>query len=261
MSSGALRVGVIGAAGRMGSETCRAVAAADGLELVAALERGDALEGLMENGASVAVDFTTPDSVSSRVQWCVEHGIHAVVGTSGLTDADMADIGRGLRSGTANVFVAPNFALGAVLMMRFASQAAPYFQSAEIVERHHEGKKDAPSGTSLRTAELMNAARGRAWLRPGGEQESLAGARGGDVDGIRIHSLRVTGSVAHQEVVLGATGETLTLRHDSLDRRSFMPGVILAIRKVSSRPGLTVGLEHLLAEGDSEISGPGGESG
>lgn len=261
MSTDAVRVGVIGAGGRMGSATCRAVADADGLALVASLGREDSLDNLTEARAAVAVDFTAPDAVARNVQWLIERGIHAVVGTTGLTEGDLDAIRTSLGNGGVNVLVAPNFALGAVLMMRFASLAAPYFESAEIIERHHENKKDAPSGTSLRTAGLMNAARPGGWLRPPGSHESLPGARGGDADGIRVHSLRVTGSVAHQEVVLGAPGETLTIRHDSLDRRSFMPGVIMAIRAVASLPGLTVGLEHVLESKETETFGAGSEPG
>lgn len=261
MTAGALRVGVIGAGGRMGSETCRAVGEAPGLELVATLGRSDTLDALTEARAAVAVDFTTPRSVARNVHGLIDRGIHAVVGTSGLTEKELDALGASLADGAANVLVVPNFALGAVLMMRFASQAAPYFESAEIVERHHESKKDAPSGTSLRTAGLMNAARPSEWLRPAGEDESLPGARGGDAGGIRVHSLRVTGSVAHQEVILGSVGETLTIRHDSLDRRSFMPGVIMAIRQVASLPGLTVGLERVLDAAAKERPPATGEPG
>jgi 4-hydroxy-tetrahydrodipicolinate reductase len=192
------------------------------------------------------VDFTTPDSVRTNVDFCLDHGIHVVVGTTGLTEDDLADIDARAASSDANAFVAPNFALGAVLMMRFAAQAAPFFDTAEIVERHHEKKLDAPSGTALRTAALMNQGRGAEWAELADSKETLAGSRGGDASGVRIHSLRVAGSVAHQEVVLGSAGETLTIRHDSLDRSSFMPGVVLAVKKVASLDGLTVGLEKLL---------------
>ena len=246
MSDGAVRVGVIGAAGRMGAETCRAVSAADDLELVAELQRGDSLDDLMAARAEVGVDFTAPDAVAGNVHGLIARRIHAVVGTTGLTEEDLDGIRASLAGGGTNVIVAPNFALGAVLMMRFAGDAAPYFAAAEIVERHHEGKKDAPSGTALRTAALMNAARSSGWPEPSGARESLPGARGGDAGGVRVHSLRLSGSVAHQEVILGAPGEVLTIRHDSLDRRSFMPGVLLAIRAVRTLPGLTVGLEHVL---------------
>ena len=241
-----IKVGVIGAAGRMGSTVCDAVSGDDELELVARVDIDDSLDDLVAAGAEVAVDFTTPDAVAGDVRWCLEHGIHAVVGTTGLSDSDLAAIADAAAESAANAFVAPNFAVGAVLMMRFAAQAAPYFESAEIVERHHENKLDAPSGTALRTAGLMNEARGKSWPAPAGSTETLAGSRGGDAEGVRVHSLRVKGSVAHQEVVLGAAGETLTIRHDSLDRSSFMPGVLLAIKRVQALDGVTVGLENLL---------------
>lgn len=240
-----IRVGVLGAAGRMGSATCRAIDDDDELKLVAKVGRSDSLEVLVENGAEVAVDFTTPDAVRANVEFILDEGIHAVVGASGLSRQDIEELGRRTREGPARLFVAPNFAVGAVLMMRFAAEAAPLFDTAEIVERHHEKKLDAPSGTSLRTAELMNEARGEPW-RGTSSKETLPGSRGSDVAGIRVHSVRSAGSVAHQEVVLGSSGETLTIRHDSLDRASFMPGVVLAIKKVATLDGPTVGLEHLL---------------
>ena len=241
-----IKVGVLGALGRMGSEVCSAVEADGELELIAKLDQDDGLDGLTDAGAEVAVDFTTPDSVKENVRWCLENGVHAVVGTTGLTQHDLADIHWWAKNSSANCFVAPNFALGAVLMMSFAAQAAPYFSTAEIIERHHEKKLDAPSGTALRTAQLMNDARTESWVAPADEKETLGHVRGGNADGLRIHSVRVPGSVAHQEVILGAPGETLTIRHDSMDRASFMPGVILAIKKVGSLDGLTVGLEQLL---------------
>ena len=239
-----IRVGVVGAAGRMGSEACRAVEADPELELVARVEHGDPLEKLSESGAEVAVELTTPDSVKENVRFCLTHGIHCVIGATGLTEADLEDVRAWCRDGGANAFVAPNFALGAVLMRSVAASAAPHFETAEIVERHHERKVDAPSGTALRTARLMNDARnGRTWTAL---PEATDASRGRDEDGVRIHSLRLPGSVAHQEVVLGSAGETLTLRHDSTDRKSFMPGVLLAVKKVSHLDGLVVGLEHLL---------------
>ena len=240
------KVGVIGASGKMGSEVCAAVEAENELELVARVGRGDSLETLVESGAEVAVEFSTPDSVKDNAAFCLRNGIHTVIGTTGLTSTDLEELGGlAIRHG-AKCFVAPNFAVGAVLMMQFAAQASPYFEVAEIVERHDKGKLDAPSGTSLRTAALMNEARGDAWDTPVGGRESLPGARGGDADGVHIHSLRTPGSVAHQEVILGSPGQTLTIRHDSQDRASFMPGVILAVKKVSSLEELTVGLERLL---------------
>lgn len=242
----AIRVGVVGAEGRMGSETCRAIDADDELKLVAKVGSADSLEVLVESGSEVAVDFTTPEAVRNNVGFILEHGIHAVVGATGLSKEDIEDLSGLARKGTAQLFVAPNFAMGAVLMMRFAAEAAPLFDTAEIVERHHDKKVDAPSGTSLRTAELMNEARGEPWLAPPANNETVAGSRGGDVSGIRVHSIRSAGSVAHQEVILGSAGETLSIRHDSLDRASFMPGVLLAIKKVGQLDAPTVGLEHLL---------------
>lgn len=241
-----MKVGVIGAAGRMGSAVCDAVDSDDELELVARIGRGDELSGLTDAGAEVAVEFTTPDSVKDNVRFCLEHGLHVVVGATGLSDPDLDDVHSWAESSRANAFIAPNFAIGAVLMMRFASEAAPHFDSAEIVERHHAGKLDAPSGTSLRTARLMNEARDKPWTVSPQANESLQGSRGGEADGVRVHSLRLPGSVAHQEVILGGAGETLTIRHDSVDRSSFMPGVILAVKKVPRLGPLTVGLEHLL---------------
>lgn len=228
----------------MGSLVCRAVEGDDDLELVARLHRGDPLDLLARNGAHVAVDFTVPDAVRDNVTWCLNNDIHAVVGTSGLNPADLDAIERAAATSGAHVMVVPNFALGAVLMMVFAQQAARYFGAAEIVERHHDRKLDAPSGTALRTAALI-AARKRTSVSPT-STEVLAGARGAQADGVRIHSLRLPGSVAHQEVVFGGDGETLTIRHDSVDRSSFMPGVLLAVKKVGSLDGMTVGLEHLL---------------
>lgn len=242
----AIKVGVFGAAGRMGSEVCRAIEADPELELVARVDIDDEASVMVDAGADVAVDFTAPDAVKDNVRFCLDNGIHAVVGTTGLSGSDRAEIGKWAEAASANVFIAPNFAIGAVLMMDFAARAAAHFETAEIVERHHERKLDAPSGTALRTAELMNAARPKPWKGSDKETETVHGSRGGEVSGIHIHSLRVPGSVAHQEVVLGAAGETLTIRHDSLERSSFMPGVLLAVKKVSSMPGVTVGLEHLL---------------
>jgi 4-hydroxy-tetrahydrodipicolinate reductase len=226
----------------MGSEVCRTVEADSDLELVAKVDLDDSLEALADGGAEVAVDFTSPDSVKDNALFCLGKGIHVVVGTTGLSEHDLEEIASA--TGEANAFVAPNFALGAVLMMAFAKQAAPHFQTAEIVERHHERKVDAPSGTALRTAELMKDARDAAWAEVAGSADEVS--RGLDAGGIRVHSVRSVGSVAHQEVVLGGPGETLTIRHDSIDRASFMPGVVLAIKEVGARPGLTVGLENLL---------------
>jgi len=240
-----IAVGVLGAAGRMGSETCAAVEATEDLELVARVSGGDDLRVLVDSGCTVAVEFTTPASVYGNVTYCIDKGIHVVVGATGLTTEQLAELDERARNAERGVFVAPNFALGAVLMMRFAAQAARYLDRAEIVERHHEGKLDAPSGTAARTAALMNEERGRPWDQTG-RPEPSSEVRGGDVGGVRIHSLRLQGSVAHQEVILGGAGETLTIRHDSLDRSSFMPGVLMAIRRVSELRGVTVGLENLL---------------
>jgi len=240
------KVGVIGASGKMGSEVCGAVEADNELELVVRVGRGDSLETLVESGAEVAVEFSIPGSVKDNAAFCLRSGIHTVIGTTGLTSTDLEELGELVTEHGAKCFVAPNFAVGAVLMMQFAARASPYFEVAEIVERHDKGKLDAPSGTSLRTAALMNEARADKWDTPVGGKESLAGARGGEVDGVHIHSLRTPGSVAHQEVILGSPGQTLTIRHDSQDRASFMPGVILAVKKVSSLEDLTVGLERLL---------------
>lgn len=241
-----IKVGVFGAAGRMGSTVCEAVDADPELELVARVDIDDDPGEMVAGGAEVAVDFTTPDAVKDNVRFCLDNGIHAVVGTTGLADDDLAEFATWASASKGNVFVAPNFAVGAVLMMRFAQQAASHFHTAEIVERHHERKLDAPSGTALRTAQLMNEARTKPWETPSPGSEGLPGSRGGDVEGLHVHSIRVPGSVAHQEVILGAPGETLTIRHDSLDRASFVPGVLLAIKKVAGLEGLTVGLENLL---------------
>jgi 4-hydroxy-tetrahydrodipicolinate reductase len=232
----------------MGAEVVRAVQDADGLELVAAVDLGDDREVL--RAAEVVVDFTQPDTVMDNLRWCIEAGLHCVVGTTGLDSGRLAEVTSWLKARpSVGVVVAPNFGIAAVLMMRFAAAAAPYFDSVEIVELHHPGKVDAPSGTARRTAELVAQARrsaGREVTSPDATTAALDGARGADVEGVRVHAVRLAGLVAHQEVLLGGSGETLTLRHDSLDRASFMPGVLLAVRSVAGRPGLTVGLEHLL---------------
>jgi 4-hydroxy-tetrahydrodipicolinate reductase len=243
-----MRVAVLGASGRMGSAACAAIEAADGLELVARVGSADPLTTLTDAGAEVAVDLTRPDAVLGNVAFCVEHGVHVVVGTSGVDQhldeiRDLLDVAPAV-----GVAVVANFAIGAVLMMRFAAQAAPYFESVEVVELHHPDKADAPSGTARRTAALVAEARRAAALpaQPDATRTALDGARGAVVDGVPVHSVRLRGLVAHQEVLLGTAGETLTLRHDSYDRASFMPGVLLAVRQVASRPGLTVGLEPFL---------------
>jgi 4-hydroxy-tetrahydrodipicolinate reductase len=244
-----LRVGVLGARGRMGSETCRAVDAAEDLDLVAMVEAGDWLFGVADAGAQVVVDFTSPAVVLDNIRWCIDQGIHCVVGTTGFDAERLATVQRWVDEAPGvGVVIAPNFAVGAVLTMRFATIAARFFESVEIVELHHPNKVDAPSGTAARTASLVAAARVEAGLGPVPDATTTAldGARGARVDGVPVHSVRLAGLVAHQEVLLGTTGETLTLRHDSYDRVSFMPGVLLAVRSVPSRPGLTVGLETLL---------------
>jgi 4-hydroxy-tetrahydrodipicolinate reductase len=245
-----IRVGVLGARGRMGQQVCKAVDAADDLDLVAMVDAGDWLFSVADAGAQVLVDFTHPEVVMDNIRFAVDQGIHAVVGTTGFT-AERLDTVRGWLAAEApelGVLVAPNFAIGAVLSMRFAQLAAQFYESAEIVELHHPNKVDAPSGTAVRTAELIAGARAAAGLSavPDATTQERSGARGADVDGIHVHALRIAGLVAHQEIVFGTEGETLSIRHDSLDRASFMPGVLLAVRGVSARPGLTVGLEPLL---------------
>lgn len=244
-----LRVAVLGARGRMGSEAVRAVAGADDLELVAALGSDDSRNALTEAGAQVAVDLTRPDAVMGNLEFCVANGIHAVVGTTGWTDERLDSLRGWLAASPGTgVLIAPNFGIGAVLTMRFAQQAARFFESVEVVELHHPGKVDAPSGTAVRTAQLIAQARQEAGLptQPDATTTALDGARGADVDGVPVHAVRLRGLVAHQEVLFGDESETLTIRHDSLHRSSFMPGVLLGVRKVTSTPGLTFGLEHFL---------------
>jgi 4-hydroxy-tetrahydrodipicolinate reductase len=244
-----LKVGVLGSRGKVGREVCAAIEGAPDLELVAAIDAGDSLEDLVSSGARVVVDFTHPDVVMDNLEFCIVHGIHCVVGTTGFDAKRLAQLEAWLAaSPQTGVLIAPNFSLGAILMMRFAAEAAPFFESVEIVELHHPDKADAPSGTARRTAELIAAARRKAGSAaiPDATSTELAGARGADVEGIRVHGLRIRGLVAHQEVVLGGPGETLTIRHDSLDRISFMPGVLVGVRGVAAHPGLTVGLEPFL---------------
>jgi 4-hydroxy-tetrahydrodipicolinate reductase len=243
------RVGVLGARGKVGAEVVRAVRDAPDLELVAEVDAGDDLEQLARAGAQAVVDFTHPDVVMDNLRWCVEHGLHAVVGTTGFDEERLGTLTGWLdaRPGTG-VLVAPNFSIGAILMMRFAAEAAVHYESVEIVELHHPTKADAPSGTAQRTAERVAEARRTAGLAPAPDATStgLPGARGADVDGVPVHSVRLRGLVAHQEVLLGGVGETLTIRHDSLDRSSFTPGVLLGLRRIADHPGLTVGLESFL---------------
>ena len=243
------RIGVLGARGRMGQQVCQAVVAADDMDLVAAVDAGDWLFSVADGGAQVLVDFTHPDVVMDNVRFAIDQGIHAVVGTTGFTDERLDTIREWLAdTPKLGVLVAPNFAIGAVLSMRFAQLAAPHYESVEIVELHHPEKADAPSGTAVRTAKLVAAARAAAGLDsvPDATTHGLDGARGAVVDGVHVHAVRAAGLVAHQEVLFGTTGETLSIRHDSFDRASFMPGVLLGIREIASRPGLTVGLEPLL---------------
>lgn len=242
-----IKVGVLGARGRMGAEVVRAVTAAEGMQVVAEVDQGDDMALL--DGCDVVVDFTHPDVVMGNLEYLIGRGIHAVVGTTGFDDKRLAQVEAWLAaSPKTGVVIAPNFGLGAVLMMVFAKKAARFFESAEIIELHHPNKADAPSGTATRTAQLIAEARREAGLpaMPDATTSALDGARGANVDGIPVHSVRVRGLVAHQEVLFGEPGEIFTLRHDSLDRTGFMPGVILSIREVGSRPGLTLGLENLL---------------
>jgi 4-hydroxy-tetrahydrodipicolinate reductase len=259
-----IRVGVFGAGGRMGSTVCRAVHEAPDMELVAAVDPDHAgidlhqlgvagtqvqvaakAGALLDAGTDVAIDFTLHDVARGTLEWCAQEGVHAVVGTTGFTEAEIQDFFDLFGSARSNAVIAPNFAIGAVLMMRFAELAAPYFETAEIVELHHDQKADAPSGTAMLTAQRMASA-SKDWGDDPTESIVADGARGGRVSGIPVHSLRLRGVVAHQEVLLGTTGQSLLLRHDSYDRSSFMPGVLLAVRKVADTPGLTVGLDQLL---------------
>jgi 4-hydroxy-tetrahydrodipicolinate reductase len=243
-----IKVGVLGSRGRMGAEVVKAVTEAPDLELVSALDLGDSLDTLVTNGAQVVVDFTTPDSVMANLEFLISHNIHAVVGTTGFDDARISKIKSLLASSQSGVLIAPNFAIGAVLMMEFATKAAKYFESAEIIELHHPNKVDAPSGTAARTAELMSKSRKEAGLTPmpDATSTSLDGARGATVGDIPVHSVRLRGLVAHQEVLLGGIGENLSIRHDSIDRVGFMPGVLLGVRQVITHPGLTFGLENFI---------------
>jgi 4-hydroxy-tetrahydrodipicolinate reductase len=244
-----IRVGVLGARGRVGTEVCKAVDAAADMELVAMVDAGDWMFNVADAGAEVVVDFTHPDVVMDNVRFCVDQGIHAVVGTTGFDDARLAQVREWLTpKPDLGVLIAPNFAIGAILTMRFATTAARFYESVEIIELHHPRKADAPSGTAARTAALIAAERERAGLGlpPDATSHAVEGARGADVEGVRVHSIRLTGLIAHQEVLLGTVGETLTIRHDTLDRSSFMPGVLLGVRSVLTHPGLTVGLEPLL---------------
>ena len=245
----AIKVAVLGAKGRMGAESVKAIKAASDLELVAELDLGDSLEIIKSNGAQVIVDFTHPDAVMKNLEFSINNGINVVVGTTGFDEKRLQQVQEWLKSNPkVGAVIAPNFGLGAVLMMQFAAKAARYFESVEIVELHHPEKADAPSGTAARTAELITQERDAANrpAMPDKTSTSLPGARGAKVGDVPIHSVRLRGLVAHQEVLLGDQGETLSIRHDSIDRTGFMPGVLLAVREVVNRPGLTFGLEHLM---------------
>ncbi|MFJ1757974.1 4-hydroxy-tetrahydrodipicolinate reductase [Kitasatospora sp. NPDC088134] len=244
-----LRVAVIGARGRIGSEAVKAVEAADDLELVAALGRGSDLTELTEARVDVAVELTHPDAVMGNLEHCLKHGIHVVTGTTGWNEDRLREV-EGLLAANPGVglLIAPNFSIGAILGMKFAQTAARYFESVEVIELHHDNKADAPSGTATRTAQLIAAARAEAGLPPQHDPTThgLPGARGADVDGVPVHAVRLRGLLAHQQVMFGDTGETLTIRHDSMHHSSFMPGILLGVRKIADHPGLTFGLEHFL---------------
>ena len=242
-----MRVGVLGSKGKVGMTMCAAVRDAKDLELSAEVDAGDPLSLLADTGTEAVIDFTHPDVVMDNLRFLIDNGIHAVVGTTGFTDERLDLVRSWLKASPATgVLIAPNFAIGAVLSMYFAQKAAPYFESAEVIELHHPQKADAPSGTATRTAKLIAEARKGLPPNPDATSTGLPGARGADVDGIPVHSVRVSGLVAHQEVLFGTMGETLTIRHDSMDRTSFVPGVLLAVRAIAARPGLTIGIEPLL---------------
>jgi 4-hydroxy-tetrahydrodipicolinate reductase len=242
-----MRVGVLGAKGKVGATIVQAVEAADDLTFTSGVDAGDALSLFTDSRTEVVIDFTHPDVVMDNLNYLIDNGIHAVVGTTGFTDERLQQVQAWLeRSPSTSVLIAPNFAIGAVLSMHFAKQAARFFESAEVIELHHPQKADAPSGTAARTARLIAEARKGLPPNPDATSTGIEGARGADVDGIPVHSVRLAGLVAHQEVLFGTQGETLTIRHDSLDRTSFVPGVLLAVRNVREHPGLTVGLEPFL---------------
>ena len=242
-----MRVGVLGAKGKVGATMVQAVEAAQDLTFTAGVDVGDPLSMFADRHTEVVIDFTHPDVVMDNLKFLIDNGIHAVVGTTGFTDERLSQVEAWLeQSRTTAVLIAPNFAIGAVLSMHFAKQAARFFESAEVIELHHPQKADAPSGTAARTARLIAEARKGLPPNPDATSTGMDGARGADVDGIPVHSVRLAGLVAHQEVLFGTQGETLTIRHDSLDRTSFVPGVLLAVRTVREHPGLTVGLEPIL---------------
>mgnify|MGYP000906391146 FL=1 len=245
----AIKVGVLGAKGRVGSAVCEGVNGAEGLELVAQVDQDDDLQLLLDAGAEVVVDFTTPGSVMGNLEFCIANGIHAVVGTTGFDEERLAQVREWCAAeGAGNVLIAPNFAISAVLAMEFARQAARFFDSAEVVEYHHPYKLDAPSGTAIHTAQGIAEARREAGLGPipDATDQTLEGARGADVDGVRVHGVRMTGMVAHEDIIFGAQGQSLTIRQDSYDRTSFVPGVLLGVREIANHDGLTVGLDSYL---------------
>jgi 4-hydroxy-tetrahydrodipicolinate reductase len=242
-----MRVAVLGSKGKVGATMVQAVQAAEDLTLSAEVDAGDPLSLLTDNKTEVVIDFTHPDVVMGNLKFLIDNGIHAVVGTTGFTDERLQQVRAWLAAEPdVSVLIAPNFAIGAVLSMHFARQAAPFYESVEVIELHHPHKADAPSGTAARTAALIAEARKELPPNPDATTASLPGARGADVDGVPVHSVRLAGLVAHQEVLFGTAGETLTIRHDSMDRTSFVPGVLLAVRRVAEHPGLTVGIESLL---------------
>ena len=242
-----MRVGVLGAKGKVGATMVRAVEATEDITFTVGVDAGDPPSLFTDSRTEVVIDFTHPDVVMDNLKFLIDNGIHAVVGTTGFTDERLNQVNGWLadKPGVA-VLIAPNFAIGAVLSMHFAKQAARFFESAEVIELHHPQKADAPSGTAARTARLIAEARKGLPPNPDATSTGMDGARGADVDGIPVHSVRLAGLVAHQEVLFGTQGETLTIRHDSLDRTSFVPGVLLAVRTVREHPGLTVGLEPIL---------------
>jgi 4-hydroxy-tetrahydrodipicolinate reductase len=242
-----MRVGVLGAKGKVGATIVAGVEAATDLTFTTGVDAGDALTSFVDSDTGVVVDFTHPSVVMDNLKFLIDNGIHAVVGTTGFTDERIAQVEEWLAAKPdVAVLIAPNFAIGAVLSMQFARQAARFFESVEVIELHHPHKADAPSGTAARTARLIAEARKGLPPNPDATSTGLDGARGADVDGVPVHSIRLAGLVAHQEVLFGTQGETLTIRHDSIDRTSFVPGVLLAVRHVAERPGLTVGIEPLL---------------
>lgn len=242
-----MRVGVLGAKGKVGATMVQAVQTADDLTFTAGVDAGDPLSALVDTQTDVVIDFTHPSAVMDNLKFLIDNGIHAVVGTTGFTDERISQVQNWLADKPESaVLIAPNFAIGAVLSMHFAQQSARFFESVEVIELHHPHKADAPSGTAARTAKLIAAARKGMPPNPDATSTGLDGARGADVDGVPVHSIRLAGLVAHQEILFGTQGETLTIRHDSIDRTSFVPGVLLAVRTVSKRPGLTVGIEPLL---------------